>query len=251
MLGFDAKVVGCYVNQENEMVRLDSLTKYVATVGDKVYYKVKDEFVLLYDFGAQAGDTIHSKVEEYPFEVGCQSDFSQGDIDFSYVVDSVGLQYIDGEELRVLYVHSINNPIPESNWVFWEPIIERIGPIGYGGLWWGKGEYCILESGFLRCYVDPEISWRSSYFPDHLACDYISASTEIKSEVFVIHPNPASTRVYLPQDAEHVALYNLTGHKLPIKNVENEIDVSIYPSGMYFIRFEMEGKIKVASFVKE
>lgn len=44
LLGYDARVIGCYVNQNNQMIRVDSLTKYVSTIGDKEYYKVEDEF---------------------------------------------------------------------------------------------------------------------------------------------------------------------------------------------------------------
>lgn len=249
LLGYDAKVIGCYVNEENQMVRVDSMTKYVATIGDQVYYQVGDEFVLLYDFGAQEGDTIHSKAEAFGLSIGCDSDFSGDVIDFSYVVDSVGMQIIDGEDLRVLYVHSISNS-PDPDWVMRQPIIERIGPMSYGGFWWGTGEYCILESGYLRCYVDHEITWRSSYFNDNLPCDYISSSTEIQSSSYILHPNPAFTQVYLPQGAEHIELFDLTGQRMMISKNEYEIDVSTYPSGMYFIRFEMDGELKVSSFIK-
>jgi hypothetical protein len=249
MLGYNAKVIGCYVNEENQMVRIDSMTKYVATIGDHVFYLVGDEFVLLYDFGAQPGDTIHSKAKKFALNIGCDSDFSNGDIEFSYVVDSVGLQSIDGEDLRVLYVHSLSHS-PDPDWVFWEPITERIGPIGYGGFWWGKGEYCILESGYLRCYVDHEINWRSTYFNDNLPCDYISSSSEIQSSSYVLHPNPANTQVYLPAGAEHVGVFDIIRQRLLIEKNGNEINVSLYPSGMYFIRFEVDGGLKVSSFVK-
>ncbi len=249
MVDYPAKVIGCYINVENQMVRIDSMTKYVATIGDRVYFKVGEEFVLLYDFGAQAGDTIHSKAEAFALSIGCDSDFSGGVIDFSYVVDSVGMQIIDGKDLRVLFVHSLSNS-PDPDWVFWGPIIERIGPMNYGGFWWGSGEYCILESGYLRCYVDQEINWRSTYFNDNLPCDYISSSTEIQSSSYVLHPNPANTQVFLPLDAEHVVLFDITGQELPAEIFENEMDISPYPSRMYFIRFEMNGELKVSSFVK-
>lgn len=249
MLGVDAKVIGCYVNENDQIIRVDELTKYVATIGDQVYYKVEDGFVLLYDFGAQPGDTIHSKVEEFGVDIGCMSDFSQGVIDFSYVVDSVGMQLLDGAELRVLYVHSLNNS-PDPDWFFSGPILERIGLRGYAAFWWGRGEACIFEGGSLRCYIDPEISWRSSDFSESLPCDYISATSEIQSSPYILHPNPVITQVYLPQGAEHIELFDTTGERLLIEKSGNEIDVSLYPSGMYFIRFELEGDLKVSSFVK-
>ncbi|MBP6681021.1 MAG: T9SS type A sorting domain-containing protein [Saprospiraceae bacterium] len=249
MSGYDARVIRCYVNENNQMVRVDSLTKYVATIGEQVYYFVENEFVLLYDFGSQPGDTIHSRVEKFALNIGCDSDFSNGDIEFSYVIDSLWLQSIDGEDLRVLNVHSLSHS-PEPDWFFWEPILERIGPISYGGLWWGKGEYCIPESGFLRCYVDQEITWRSPYFNDNLPCDYISSSTEIQSSSYIIHPNPAMTQVYLPEGSVQVELFDITGQRLFVENSGIEIDVSAYPPGMYFIRFNLDGELMVSSFVK-
>jgi len=249
MLGVEARVIGCYVNLENQILRIDSLTKYVATIGDKVYYKVEDEFVLLYDFGAKAGDTIHSKVEDFVINIGCDSDFSQGVIDFSYVVDSVGTLFFDGEELRVLFVQSISQS-PDPDWVFWDPVVERIGPMGWGGLWWGRGENCILEAGYLRCYIDPEITWRSSDFSESLPCDYISANSEVQTHTYTIHPNPASTHITLPQGAEQVGLFDMTGRSIQLSYFDYELDVASYPAGMYIIRFEFDGVGRIASFVK-
>ncbi len=249
MLGVEASVIGCYVNVESQIVRIDSLTKYVATIGDKVYYRVEDEFVLLYDFGALPGDTIHSKVEDFVISIGCGSDFSQGVIDFSYIVDSVGTLFFDGEELRVLFVQSISQS-PDPDWVFWEPIVERIGPMGWGGLWWGRGEGCIFEAGYLRCYIDPEITWRSSDFSESLPCGYISATSEIQTKTYTIHPNPASTLIALQPGAKHVGLFDMTGRSMQLSYFDNQVDDATYLAGMYIIRFELDGVGRMATFVK-
>ena len=249
MQGYQARVIGCYVNIEGQMVRVDSLTKYVATSGEKVFYKVRDEFLLLYDFGAAPGDTIHSRAEDFSLSLGCGSDFAGEVIDFSYIIDSVTTRVLDGEELRVQSVHSIDQ-YPEPNWVFWGPIIERLGYSGFGGWWWGQGEGCILESGYLRCYSDSEISLRDSNFNDNLPCDYISASSEIQVQKYKLFPNPASTHLTLPQGAEQVTLFDVTGQKLEVDRFENEIDITPYPSGLYIIRFKLEGMAGVSSFIK-
>ena len=55
MLGYHAREIGCYVNNDGQLERRNDLTKFVSTIGQKVYYKVGDDFVLLYDFGAAAG----------------------------------------------------------------------------------------------------------------------------------------------------------------------------------------------------
>jgi hypothetical protein len=249
MLGVDARVIGCYVNKDDQIIRVDSLTKYIATIGDKVYYKVEDEFVLLYDFGAQAGDTIHSKVEDFVISIGCDSDFSQGVIDFSYIVDSVWTQFIDGEELRVLHVHSLSNDL-DPDWIFEGPVIERIGIMGYASFWWGRGQGCIFEGGSLRCYEDPEISWRSSDFSESLPCDYISATSDIQAQTYTLHPNPASTHITLPTGAEHVGLFDISGRSMELFHYDSDLDVAPYPAGMYIIRFELDGVVRVLSFIK-
>lgn len=249
LLGVEARVIGCYVNENNQIMRVDELTKYIATSGDQVYYRVENEFVLLYDFGAQPGDTIHSKVEEFGVDIGCMSDFSQGVIDFRYVVDSVGMQLLDGAELRVLHVHSLSNS-PDPDWFFGGAVIERIGIREYAAFWWGRGQGCIFEGGSLRCYVDPEISWRSSDFSESLPCDYISATSQIQAKTYTLHPNPASTHVTLPPGAEHTGLFDITGRRMRVDHFENELDVAPYPAGMYIIRFELDGVVRVSTFIK-
>jgi hypothetical protein len=250
MFGVDARVIGCYVNEDNQITRVDSLTKYIATIGDQVYYKVEDEFVLLYDFGAQPGDTIHSKVEEFGVDIGCMSDFSQGVIDFSYVVNFIDVQLIDGVELRVLNAHSLSND-PDPDWNFDGLMIERIGIMGYAMFWWGRGQGCIFEGGSLRCYEDPEISWRSSDFSESLPCDYISATSEIQAKAYIIHPNPASTYITLPTGAEHFELFDMTGRKMEVVHFDNELEVASFPAGMYIILFELDEVVRVATFIKK
>ncbi len=249
ILGYQARAIGFYVNEENQLVRIDSLTKYVSTLGNKVFYKVGDEFVLLYDFGAQIGDTIHSKVEDFPYSLGCVSGFSEGVIEFSYVVDSIGTTIIDGEELRMLYVHTLDN-FPDPNWHFWEPIVERLGYAGWGGFWWGQGGGCILETGYLRCYVDQDIMWRSNYFNNGLPCDYTDVSEIPISSQLNISPNPSKSFVCVPDDARNIAVFNFTGQRLKVDIENSKLDVSRISSGIYLIICEINRKLRTSTFLK-
>jgi hypothetical protein len=237
--GFVAREIGCFVNHQNNLERVDSLTQYVATVGAKVFYKVVDEFVLLYDFGAQVGDTIHSKVESSELSLGCLSVFDEDVLSFSYVIDSLGTTIIDGELLRLQYVHTIDMPSGDNwGWIF-EPIIERLGYKGVGGFWWGQGLGCIFEGGFLRCYQDAEISWRSPLFDGSLACDYVTSSVEIPDSYYSIHPNPSTGMIYLPYEANSISVFSLEGKEANYSQSENEIDLSGNPVGLYIVRFEI------------
>ena len=248
LLGRNARQIGCYIN-EGGSERIDSLTMYIAVSGDQVFYKVGDEFVLLYDFGAEPGDTIHSKVESSDLSLGCLSSFEDDIIDFSYVIDTVGTQFVNGKELRGQNVTSIYGP-SEDNWGFFsDPVIERIGYYGWGGFWWGQGLGCILEAGYLRCYNDSEISWRNSAFNENLPCDYVAINEPAVLEYYKLLPNPTIGLVQLPDAAENITVYSMDGRNISFEQVENSIDLTGSPSGVYVVRFEVEGKGYVGKVV--
>jgi len=171
--GYNAKIIGCYIYQNQELIRVDSLTKYTSTICNKVYYKVNSEFVELFDFGADIGDTIHSAGEMFPILMGCDADFTNDTVQFSYIIDSISSIIIDGTTLRMQYVHvSSSSTGLGPNWYFNSPIIERMGQIGYGSFWWGGGADCITGVGYLRCYIDSDISFRNHEFIGNYDCDF-------------------------------------------------------------------------------
>jgi hypothetical protein len=247
MLGYNASVIGCYVNEDGQLQRRNDLTKYVATAGQKVYYKVGDAFVLLYDFGAQPGDTIHSKVEPFDLSLGCNDVDSI--TDFSYVIDSVKIQNIDGEDLVAQYVHSLNEN--ETGWGFWDwiPIYERMGNWGGGGFWWGRGYGCILETGYLRCYVDDAITWHDSSVSEQYGCDYLSTSEVFDRHQNVLYPNPTRGIITLSGQGELVSLYSMDGRLAKFSVKEKEMDLSGNVAGMYIVKIEERGRTYFAKIL--
>ena len=245
MLGYNARVIGCYVNEEGQLERRDDLTKYVATVGQKVYYKVGDAFVLLYDFGAAIGDTIHSKVEPFELSLGCNDVDSI--TDFSYVIDSVKIANEDGEDLVAQYVHSLN----ETEWGFWEwiPIYERMGNWGWGGYWWGRGYGCILEAGYLKCYVDNEITWHDSSVNEQYGCDYLSTPEVHDSYQNLLYPNPTTGIISLSGEGKIVAVYSLDGRPVKFSVLENEMDLGGNSPGIYVVKMEHGGRMYFSKIV--
>ena len=249
LLGRQARAIGWYSNKEGIVERVDSLTKYIAVDGDRVYYKVGNEFVLLYDFGAEPGDTIHSKVESSDLSLGCISSFEVEVIDFRYVIDSVSTMFIDGEELRIQFVTTIIED-DDDQWVFHtNMLIERLGYAGWGGFWWGQGLTCIFETGYLRCYEDPDISWRHPDFSEHLSCDYVSSAADPDIISISMYPNPTNGIVHLPEGAEHIEVYSIEGGRMPFTRNGNEIDLGEWPAGMYVIRLNIEGRVYVGRVV--
>ncbi|HZV71741.1 MAG TPA: T9SS type A sorting domain-containing protein [Saprospiraceae bacterium] len=247
--GFNARILGCYVSISGELKRIDSLTKYIATNGNKVYYRVVNEFVILFDFDAIQGDTVHSAVEEFPIDMGCYSDFSSGIIQYSYVIDSISTIIIDGTELKIQYV-TVISPISGPTWQFYNPIIERIGNKELGSFWWGEGEACILEdNGFLRCYHDSDITYRSPIFDEDLACDYtIIPELEIDNTLNV-YPNPANNVIIIPSESINIEIYNSLGTKFPFEINAGEIDIHEFESGIYFLIFQSNGILKHSTFL--
>ena len=77
-----ARILRFYQTVGNELLPVDSLDKYVYTEGNKVFYWVEDGFYVLYDFGAQPGDTIKSRVESFPISLSCYTDFPGRPIQF-------------------------------------------------------------------------------------------------------------------------------------------------------------------------
>jgi hypothetical protein len=240
LLGRNARQIGFYIN-DGGTERIDSLTKYIAVTGDQVFYKVGDEFVLLYDFGAEPGDTIHSKVESSDLSLGCLSNFEEDIIDFSYVIDSVNTQLVDGKELRTQNVTSIDGPQVDDWGFIFEPVVERIGYYGSGGFWWGQGLGCILEAGYLRCYNDLEISWKNPAFDENLPCDYVATNEPKSFEYYQLLPNPTYGLVQLPDGAENISVYSMEGRNISFEKNESTLDLTGSPPGVYVVRFEING----------
>ncbi|MEO6131517.1 MAG: T9SS type A sorting domain-containing protein [Saprospiraceae bacterium] len=246
-----ARILNFYRTEGNVLVPEPGLNKYVFTSGNKVYYWVQDGFYLLYDFGAQPGDTIHSRVEDFSLILICFADFSNGPFDFSYVIDSVSTMHVDGQDLRVQYVTPIYTP-GEELWYLENPIIERIGQIASACYWWGRGEGCFLGgfAGQLRCYEDEDIYFKNTFTLYDLDCDYVAEVEAIVQDTNSIFPNPATDIIYLPQSVSLLTIYNLTGQKITSFENQDQIDVSNLSSGIYFLQYQSGKFLHLEKLIK-
>lgn len=245
--GWNARVLRCSVWVGGAMHPAEHLDKYVATIGNKVFYRVAGEFVLLFDFGAQPGDTITSKVEDFAIFNGCVNPQGNDVLDFRYRIDSVGTITIDGINLRTQFVTTMMEGIDVGWYIggYDGPVTERIGAES-AGYWWGQGGACILAGfpGYLRCYQDHDIHFQPTP-PDWGsggACDYVSASEPV-FERLKITPNPAAGIARLPITPDHLEVFNVLGQKIDIPVFEEMLDVSLLVPGIYRIIAEKDGRL--------
>lgn len=214
-----------------------------------VYLYDEGAFHELYNFNADAGDTITTFPEAFNGYYGF-IDYTFNE--FRYIIDSVVTELIDGELLRIQYTRALEDV---DGWGFWEGpmIIEKIGSIG---MFLGIPNIIYPEyGGFLRCYSDDEFEYQ--YIGFEHACDFI---TSIKNEIpksFEIFPNPASDNLTINSSfTEKIdpVIINILGEVCEYKFISQEsftskIDISELPEGIYFLSLEDE-KNPAIKFVK-
>ncbi|KAF0204522.1 MAG: hypothetical protein FD170_427 [Bacteroidetes bacterium] len=227
---------------------VDSWTsqKFTYSNGDTVFYLVNDNFQILYNFGAQVGDTWEPGVDTNEFSCGK-----------SYVeVVSTGSDEINGEIYEWLQVTTL----PNSSVGFEGKIYKRFGVIG--DYLFPTPRNCdpdIIVEFFnysFMCFQDDSFPL---YNVTNKDCDYLLSTDEFEikypEKIVSIYPNPASDILsigVLKPDCKitNVVVTDMQGRVL--KNVnELQIDISDMAKGIYFIRidFNNDGRF-VERFIK-
>ena len=243
--GWNARIMRCAVwdYDTDAFQTVENLNKYIATVGEKVYYRVAGVFVLLFDFGAQPGDTIASKVEDFAIFNGCANPPGNEVFDFRYRIDSLGTITIDGINLRTQFVTTLveNTELGWDIGNYYGPITERIGA-GHAGYWWGQGGACILAGipGYLRCYDDNDLHYSNPGIGTQ-NCDYVSTKEPVTANL-TITPNPAISTAQLPFIPDHIQVFNLLGQKINAPVSGTMLDVSSLVPGIYLVMIEKDGQ---------
>ncbi len=224
------------------------MTRYVATVGERIYHWVDSNFVLLYDFEAAPGDTIHSRVDgTFPFYYNGGS--PQGILDFSYIVDSVAVRTIGGLSQRVLFTR------PANSFEGWElsptfgswTVSERVG--AFSGTWFGQ-QPLIITKGYgpsFRCYSDADIFVTGEL--TGLDCDsVVSVASPTPALRVDIGPNPFRNMlsISIPDDAPQPLLLQLRSiagaivRQIPLYPGQQQVELPLLPTGLYFWHIEQE-----------
>jgi hypothetical protein len=87
------------------------------------------------------------------------------------------------------------------------------------------------------------------------ACVWIGIPDVNFESEFSIYPNPAKDNLIISctngATIEEVVIYNQTGQKVFVKErINNSIDVSSLPPGLYFIHLQLGDQIKIRKIIK-
>jgi len=181
------------------------------------YSAVNQDFKLLYDFSAVAGDII----VVWGFFEGFQDSIRLH-------VDSVGITTINGVNLKTQYVSQIN--FGES-FNMYGAIYEGIGASSY--LFPLPAAVDPPEGGELRCFQNDSIGL--IHFTPY-ECDYVGVESFNEIPRLNIFPNPASSAISIKTDEEfELQIFSFSGQLLGVFR-ESPVNLEDFPEGSYFVR---------------
>ncbi|WP_020535843.1 T9SS type A sorting domain-containing protein [Lewinella cohaerens] len=217
----------------------------------KVYFYEDPSFYLMYDFEAEAGDTVMSydPVDRRLFSItGYMEDEMLPHL-IPYYVITVGEIEING----VMYKTFVTPEEGIESCTTKSIIIEDIGSTGMGL----TGETCFLVtmgcSGQFVCYNNGTVSYESGF----LSCDSLTNVGDIplKDEV-KIYPNPASDLLHLdvPSSISIIGyvILDTAGRLLLVGEDISTIDISTLPKGVFYLKANLaNGEVFLKSFLKQ
>lgn len=240
-------------------------TIYFNEENGKITYRYKDVDYRLYDYSLAAGDTMYTDMTLF-----CNNFASRIPNDHDtvliakHIVDSIKTITIDGEILKQLVLHphiDTSNTPPHYKGTFGLQdnfsIIEKIGlenSVSFFGYVSGMGILLGGFYGYLRCYEDNTISYKTRDFD----CNYINSITSINNNEgsydLNIYPNPATHTIYISNHLENatIVIVDIQGNNILQKYncSEKELDISSLGKGFYILSIIHDGKTYTSKFIK-
>jgi hypothetical protein len=215
---------------------------YMYSENDSVFFYADNSFHLLYDFGANAGDTVI--LDYYTTSNGSP---------LLMIIDSVSIIMINNQSKKIQYITCGDGIVIE----FGQHVIEGIGSTSF--------MFPTLDAsidGPLRCYQDNNCGlFLSSFHPNYgwnfQDCEeIITGINELNSlEGMTVYPNP--TKGFISVENIHqeteFKITDMNG-KILLKGIvseSNEINIENLSKGIYFIEFKNENIMLVRKIVKE
>jgi uncharacterized protein YlzI (FlbEa/FlbD family) len=220
---------------------VNTFIHYMFSANDSVFFYKDNSFHLLYDFGAEAGDTI---VLDYYLT-------SEG-TPLLMIIDSTGTIDINGEQRKIQYVSCGDGIFIE----FGGPMIE-----GIGSTYFLFPTYDGTVNGPLRCYQDEVIGLYINYFYSNFGWNYEDCNqiiTDIvepgSSNAIVTYPNPSLNRIYIknPNPSSEYRINDINGNLIEQGQLDlsGEISIQDLTKGTYILQLITDNQVIVRKIIK-
>jgi hypothetical protein len=214
---------------------------------DSVYRWDGSQFQLLFDFGAQVGDSWVISIDPSPFEASCT------DSSIVEVMDT-GLENINGIDYRYITLQSSM----EAAWSLNGTFNERFGG-SYVFPRPGDNPCALLIAELdiisFKCFEDDSMSL---YNPSGEDCEYLLThlgGAESEIDQFIIAPNPTSKTVEISGGTvSMIEVYKLNGEQVfSMTNIDNTvvIDLESFEAGVYILRLTTNDGVVTKRIIKE
>ena len=202
-------------------------SNFIYSSGNKVFIfnNFINDFVKIYDFDLQAGDTLKFKYTN-------DSSIS------AYIIDSVGFISINSKIKKIQYISpQMPNMNGDNMWVFYGYNIEGIGNNNYLFPQFALADPLI--NGGLRCYEDSIIGYYNTGIVSVCDSTIMLGINENEFLPFKLYPNPATDYISIENIKEKttVSVYNISSQliKEVIVNEDSKIFLNNLSEGMYFV----------------
>jgi hypothetical protein len=247
----DCSWITGYQWSDEEMAWLIQDSLLVWENDNKVYFYEDTSFYLMYDFEAEAGDTIlsYDPVHMPLFSITNYTENETLPHLIPYTVIAVEEIEING----VFYKTFVTPEEGIDNCTTKRTIIENIGSTGMGL----TGETCFLVTmgcpGSIVCYRNEEVYYESGF----LSCDSLTNVGEIPlADEIKIYPNPASEVIHLdiPSSISIIGyvILDTAGRSLLTGEDVSIIDVGTLPAGVFYLKTTVaNGEVFLKRFIKQ
>lgn len=230
----------CEVERYLDTLNVSSI--YMYSEHDSVFFFADNDFHLLYDFGANSGDTI---ILDY-FITGYGTPLKM-------IIDSTGTIMVSGQARKIQYITCGDGFFIE----FGHHVIE-----GIGNTYFMFPTYDGTMDGPLRCYQDDSTSlflnpFHPNYGWNHQDCEeIITGIAESKSSENVsVFPNPTKNKISITNIDKETTykIFDINGRIIlqGIISESNEINIEVFSEGVYFLELEHENMLTVRKIIKK
>ena len=217
-------------------------SNFIYSSGNKVFIfnNFINDFVKIYDFDLQAGDTLK-------FKYANDSSIS------AYIIDSVEFMSINSKIKKIQYISpQMPNMNGDNMWVFYGYNIEGIGNNNYLFPQFALADPLI--NGGLRCYEDSIIGYYNTGIVSVCDSTILLGINENEFLPFKLYPNPAKDYIFIESNSGNALaeIFSIDG-KLQKKYsifYETSININDLAKGLYIIKLQTEKGYVYGKFIK-